>query len=107
MTRGYNELVGLQVTFSRTIPRYRMIHIYRWVKNEKTECTGTMRGFDIHRHLSVASIIEDVSNAYASVTQSIWRQMTDGCLTLLWQFDVKATPMELKLDGLWEHWCEK
>lgn len=106
MKRGYNELVGIQATFSRVISRYNFNHLYRWRHNGQTTSTGSMRGFDMHRHLPIAEICRSLCDTYAPAILSVWRQKTSACFTLFLQFEVGFTPQEAGLSGDWEHWAE-
>jgi len=106
MKRGYNELVGIQARFSKVIPRYSLIHLYRWRSNGVTASTGSMRGFDMHMHLPAAEICRDLRSAYAPAILSVWRQETDACFTEYLQLEVGFTPQDLGLQGRWVHWAE-
>lgn len=107
MKRGYNELVGLQVVLSRVIPRYRIVHHYRWYCYGKAKETGTLRGYDMRRDIPTDEVLSSFRDAYAPAILSIWRQITKGCLTEYYQFEVGATPLEMKFDGTWHHWAER
>ena len=106
MKRGYNELVGLQVKLSRVIPRYSLAHYYRWYNNGEVQATGTMRGFDMHRHLSTDELLRGFRDVYAPAILSIWQQVTKGCVAEYYQFEVGATPEEMNLEGAWQHWAQ-
>lgn len=106
MKREYNELVGLQATFSKVIQRYSISHFYRWRCNGQVAETGTMRGFDLHRHIPVVELLENLFQAYAPAILSIWRQVTDSSDTVFLQFEAGARPEQVGLPGPWEHWAE-
>lgn len=106
MKRGYNELVGLEVTLDRIIPRYSLTHHYRWWCNGQKETEGTLRSFNMRRHIPAAEILRNFRDAYAPAILSIWRLVTKGCLKEFYQFEVGARPDELGLLGPWEHWAE-
>lgn len=107
MKKRYNELVGLQVKLSRVIPRYSLAHYYRWYNDGNIKGTGTMRGYDMHRHLSTDEILRGLRDAYASAILSIWQQVTKGCIAEYYQLEVNATPSEMSLGGTWYHWAQK
>ncbi len=107
MTRGFNELVGLQVTLSRVIPRYSLAHHYRRYSDGELKESGTMRGYDMHRHIPAGEIVQSLRDVYAPVTLSIWQSVTPACITEYYQFVVGATPLEMGFDGTWRHWAEK
>lgn len=106
MTRGHNELVGLRVTLSRVIPRYRTEHHYRWRANGQTKKTGSMRGYDLRRSVPAATLLHSFRDAYASAILSIFRKVTRGCVEEYYQFAVGATPEAMGFPGNWEHWAE-
>ncbi len=106
MKRGYNELVGLRATFSRVIPRYSLTHLYRWKNNGATSKTGTLRGYDMRRSAPIASMVNSLADAYHGAILSMWRQVTDACITMYYQFEVGNEPKDVDLGGDWEHWAE-
>ncbi len=106
MKRGYNELVGLQVTLSRVIPRYSLTHHYRWLCDGEIKEKGTLRGYDMHRHIPSAEILSSLRDVYAPAILSIWQRVTKACITEYYQFEVRATPLEMGFDGSWRHWAE-
>ena len=106
MKRGYNELVGLKVSMSRVIPRYNLEHYYRWYCDGEVTEQGTLRGFDMHRHIPTDEILDNFRDAYAPAILSIWQQVTQGSISEYYQFQVGATPIEMKFDGLWSHWAQ-
>ena len=106
MKRGHNELVGLQVKLSRVILRYSLAHYYRWYRDGEIQGTGTMRGYDMHRHMDTAEILSSLRDAYAPAILSIWQQVTKGCIAEYYQFEVSATPEEMHLEGAWQHWAQ-
>lgn len=106
MKRGYNELVGLQATFDRDMPQYRLTHHYRWRTNGKTTEQGTLRSFDMRRHIPISEILHNLADAYAPAVLSIWHQVTEAFFNEYLQFEVGATPQELGLEGEWRVWAE-
>ncbi|MEE9367089.1 MAG: hypothetical protein V3W44_10405 [Dehalococcoidales bacterium] len=106
MSKGYNELVGIQATFSRVIPRYRLTHHYRWRNDGETATTGTLRGYDMHRHIPISEILHNLADAYAPAVLSIWHQVTEACFIEYLQFETGATPGQMHLDGEWRIWAE-
>lgn len=106
MRRGYNELVGLQATFSRVIPRYSLTHHYRWRTKGKLGKTGTLRGYDMHQYTSSLIILRGLRDAYAPAILTIWRCVTDAVVTEYYQFEVNATPAEMSIEGEWHVWAE-
>ena len=106
MKRGYNELVGLQATFSRVIPRYSLTHHYKWSKNGKTKGTGTLRGYDMQRHIPVDEVLHSLADAYAPAILTIWQKITKGCIAQYLQFEANASPAALDLDGEWHVWAQ-
>ncbi len=107
MKRGYNELVGLQVKLSRVIPRYSLAHHYRWYNDGELKGSGTMRGYDMHRHIPAEDIVQSLRDAYAPAILSIWQNVTKACITEYYQFRVGATPLEMGFAGTWQHWAER
>jgi len=107
MKRGYNELVGLQATFNRKIPRYALTHHYRWRENGKTKATGTMRSFDLHRDIPASEVMRSLRDAYAPAVLSIWQHVTKSVISEYYQFEVGAMPCEVGLDGYWRLWAER
>ncbi len=106
MKRGFKELVGLQVTLSKVLPRYSMTHHYRWLCDEQVEETGTMRSFDLHRYISTGEILRGFRDAYASAIKSIWRRVTKASVSEYYQLQTGATPDAMHLEGSWEHWAQ-
>lgn len=106
MKRGHNELVGVQVTFSKVMPRYRLTHFYQWRGNGKAKTHGTMRGYDMCRLVSADKILRSLRDTYAPAILSIWQQATPGCIKEYLQFDVGCTPLEMKFEGVWDHFAE-
>lgn len=106
MSRGYNELVGLQARFSRVIPRYSLTHLYRWKNKGVMSDTGTLRGYDMQRHAPIETLIRSLGEAYGPAVLSIWRQRTRACIVMFFQFEVGNEPKDLDLAGEWEHWAQ-
>lgn len=106
MTEGYNELVGLQVICSRLIPRYSLTHHYRWRVNGKQGKTGTLRGYDMHRHIPVTEVLHKLGDVYAPAVLTIWQHVTKAVISQYLQFEVGATPEQMNLDGEWHVWAQ-
>lgn len=106
MTKGHNELVGLQATFSKAVRRYSLTHHYRWRENGETTDKGVLKGYDMERHEPIAVCLECLRGAYAPAILSIWQQDAEGCFSEYYQFTPAATPEEVKLDGEWYHWAQ-
>ena len=106
MTRGYNELVGLQVICSRVIPRYRLTHHYRWRVNGKQGKTGTLRGYDMRRHIPIVKVLYGLADVYAPAVLTIWQRDTKAVISQYLQFEVGATPAAMNLDGEWHVWAQ-
>lgn len=106
MKRGYNELVGLQATFSRVVSNYRLTHLYRWRKNGVISEAGSMRGYEMKRHCTIAKLANSLMDAYAPATLSIWKQTTKYNIEMYLQFEVGNTPDKLGLLGEWIHWAQ-
>lgn len=107
MKRGYNELVGLTVTFSNVIKRYSLTHHYRWSNKGVQGQTGTLRGYDMRRHIPVDKVTRGLRDAYASAILSIWQLRTRAQFTEYYQFNVNATPTEMGFRGRWRHFAER
>jgi hypothetical protein len=106
MKRGFNELVGLAVTLSRVMPRYSLAHYYRWYCDGKVSEQGSMRGYDMKRHIPTDEVLLAFRDAYAPAILSIWQQVTKGCISEYYQFTLGATPLEMGLEGAWRHWAQ-
>lgn len=107
MKRGFNELVGIQVTFDREIPRYRMAHYYRWSHNGEVSETGTLRSFDMLMHVPSDKLLQNFRDAYAPAILSIWRRVTQTQISEYYQFRTKCLPSEMGFVGRWHHWAER
>lgn len=103
MSKGYNELVGLQVAFSNTTPEYTMTHYYRWTQDGKTSPTVVMQGYKLTRTETEKSIMDSLRLAYAPVILSIWEKETLSSASAYFQFQVGALPHELSFSGEWSH----
>ena len=106
MKRGYRELVGLRVTFSKVVPQYNLEHFYRWKSNGHSSPALHMRGYDMLRTVDIASIVRGLETAYAPAILSVWRQEDAISRSEFLQFDVGARPDECKLLGRWTLWAE-
>lgn len=106
MKRGYKELVGLQVTFSKVIDQYSLTHYYRWYKEGVFSPILTMRGYDMDRAEPEADILEGLRKAYGPAILSIWHQDTEAFFSEYQQLQPLARPDELVLLGEWIHWAE-
>ena len=106
MKRGFNELVGLQVTMSRVIPRYQLTHHYRWYCDGKVTQEGALRRYDMHRHIPSDAIVRSLRDAYAPIILSVWQRVTIASIEEYYQFAVGATPTEMKFEGKWRHWAQ-
>jgi len=106
MKRGFNELVGLQVTLSRVIPRYRLEHHYRWYCNGQITEKGVLRGYDMDRHIPSDAILRSLRDAYAPAILSVWQHVTKASIAEYYQFALGATPIEMKFEGKWRHWAQ-
>jgi len=106
MTRGYRELVGVQVTFSKVASTYSLTHYYRWKSGKEQSGVLSMRGYDMDRASTPEAIADSLRNAYAPVVLSIWKQDELASSAELLQFTVGARPDELGLPGTWTLWAE-
>lgn len=107
MTKGYNELVGLQVTFNHLAPEYTMVHYYRWTQDGVHSPTVIMHGYPLSRTETEESVIDGLRKAYAPAIMTIWLQETEKTEATYFQFQVAARPDELSLAGDWtivEQW---
>ena len=106
MKRGFNELVGIQVILSRVIPRYRITHHYRWYCDGKIKEQGTLRGYDMRRHISTDEVLRSFRDAYAPAILSIWQNVTKGSISEYYQLKVGATPREMRFERKWRLWAQ-
>jgi len=104
--RGHNELVGLRATMSKLFEQYSLTYHYRWMKDGQTADKGTLRGYDMKRHIPVRHVLRSLRFAYAPAILSIWRHDTQTCIEEYYQFEVGATPSEMGFLGSWEHWAQ-
>ena len=102
MTKGYQELVGLQVTFDKAVARYHLIHYYRTERVEIPPPALVMRGYDMDRHADIAVIQENLIQAYEPAILTIWRYETVLSASEYLQFHVRARPDELGIEGDWK-----
>lgn len=101
MKRGYNELVGLGITFSRILARYRLEHYYQWRVNGKPGHKGTLRGFDMRRDIPISEVLRSLGDAYEPAILSVWRKITDHVMAVYFQLEVHSAPEDLELEGEW------
>jgi len=107
MKKGYNELVGLQATFSKVIPRYSLTHHYGWMEDDVIISIGTIRGCDMHRYDPIIELMACLRNAYAPAIVSIWQQVTASYIREYYQLRPNFRPQSMGLPGRWDHWAEK
>jgi len=107
MKEGYNELVGLQATFSKVVPRYSLIHYYGWLDEGKITSIGTIRGYDMYRYDPIIGLMTSLRKAYAPAIISIWQQVTPSCIREYYQLRPEFPPQTMGLSGHWDHWAER
>lgn len=101
MTKGYLELVGLQVAFDNALPRYRLINYYRRTRVVMDRPTTVMRGYDLDRIETAKTIADAIRKAYAPAVLSIWAKDALDVTAEYLQFEVGATPTDIDLEGEW------
>ena len=101
MTRGYRELVGLQVTFSGIAPMYNIEHFYRWKANGVQSPTLTIKTYDMELTMPQADIVLGLERAFAAAVLSIWKEEKAGSNSEYLQFQVGARPDEVGLGDGW------
>jgi hypothetical protein len=101
MSRGYRELVGLQVTFDKTVHQYRLEHYYRWSKDRERSPVLVMRGYDMDYTEKQEDILASFRYAYAPVILTVWHQDVVLSESQFLQFEVGARPDEIGLGGDW------
>lgn len=106
MTKGFLELVGLQVTFSKVMPQYTLTHIYQHRANGHVSGPVTKRAYSYKRILRPDKIVSSLRDAYSGAIRSIWKRETLGCLSEYLQFVPGAAPRHLPLPGRWHHWAQ-
>jgi len=106
MKYAYNELVGVQATFSKVTRRYSLIHHYRWKKQNVVGKHGTMRTFEMQRYQPIKLLCRNLRDVYAPVVRAVWRQETDAHFSEYLQFPDGLIPGMAHLDGHWELWAE-
>ena len=101
MKRDYRELVGLQATFDNVLPRYHLVHFYRWKRIPVVEQIAVLKGYDLERKEAVADIIVGLRSAYQPAILSTWKSETVLRVSQYLQFEAEATPTDIGLEGIW------
>ena len=102
MSRGYRELVGLQVTFDKVVHQYHLTHYYRWKKDGVSLPVLLMHGYAMDYTEKQEDILSSFRYAYAPVILSVWHQDAALSESEFLQFDVGARPDEIGLGDDWE-----
>lgn len=106
MTKGYRELVALQVTFNKDATSYKIEHFYRWTTGNETSPMLTLRTYDMSLIVSHETVLDGLLKTYAPAILSIWQQVGLDSTSELLQFQVGGSPDELNLQGDWTLWAE-
>lgn len=101
MTADYRELVGLQAMFDKVVPRYCIVHYYRWKRTVLPEPIHVMRGYDMDRHETIAAITQSVCEAYAPAVLAHWSDETSLNKSLYLQLQENADPKDVGLGNTW------
>ena len=101
MSRGYRELVGLQVTFDKVADTYRLEHYYRWKKGKEQSVVLFMRGYDMEYTEKREDILSSFRYAYAPVIMTVWHQDVVLSESQYLQFEVGSRPDEIGLGDDW------
>jgi len=101
MKRDYRELVGLQAAFDKVVPRYHLVHYYRWKRIPVVEQVSELTGYEMERKESIDAIIASLRQAYAPALLTVWKSDVVLRSAEYLQFEVGATPADLKLAGVW------
>lgn len=101
MTKGYLELVGMQVAFATAQASYRLINYYRRTAVVMARPTTVMRGYDLDRIETAKTIADSLRKAYAPAILSIWTKDAVDIKAEYLQFEVGATPTDIDLEGEW------
>ena len=72
MTRKYNELVGILVTFPKDASHYTMDYIYRELCGDTWGKWKTQYGMDLPQLLRKTDILDGLGDAYAPVIVLVW-----------------------------------
>lgn len=106
MRKGYNELVGVQATFSKVTNRYSITMVYRWVTEGEMSTLGTQRSFDMKRFDPMKSIARCLREAYAAAVQVVWRRETGSSWEEYLQLKSGPAPYEFQEAAGWKMWAE-
>lgn len=101
MSKGYQELVGLQVTFDKAVARYHLTHYYRREPVEILPPTLVMRGYDMARKADINDILDSLRKTWEPAVLSIWQYDTILTASEYLQFQARARPDELEIEGDW------
>lgn len=101
MTKGYLELVGLQVLFDKVLPEYTLLHHYRKTIVKVPQHVVRMQGYAMVRDAKTEEIVESLRKVYKPVTLSIWNQDTILTASEYLQFFEGCRPDEVGLEGEW------
>jgi hypothetical protein len=101
MKTGYKELVGLQVTFDTALPRYRLVHYYRWKRIPEKEVIAVLEGYDMERLENIEDIKASFLAAYKPVVLSVWKGETVLHVSTYLQFEAAAAPADVPIEGIW------
>jgi len=101
MTPGYQELVGLQVTFDKVMPRYSLVHYYKRELVVVKRPILVMRGYDMVLQDDPGNVTASLRKAYQPAILTVWKQDTALSASEYLQFQVGSRPDELELDGEW------
>jgi len=101
MRAGYQELVGLQVTFDKVMPRYSLVHYYKQKLAVVKRPLQVMRGYDMVLEDDAKQVADSLRNAYQPAILTVWNaeSVLTSCTYL--QFHVGSRPDELELEGDW------
>ena len=106
MTRTYNELVGILVTFPKVAQQYRMDYIYRELRGDTWGKWKTQYGMDFPLVMRRKDIIDGLGDAYAPVIEGVWRCDDYLARQVYFQLNRRFIPPVPGIDGQFKLFAE-
>lgn len=101
MTRGYRDLVGLQVTFHTAEGTYTLTHFYQWKQDDEKAHVLSMKSYALPLVERSETIRDSLRTAYAPAVLAIWQRHEDKSVSEYLQFHTGAEPFQVSLSGEW------
>lgn len=101
------EVVGILLTFSKTLRRIRIQNVYRVKQSKGKGCVVLQNSVDKNAALTFSGIFTAFERLYEQRIEKVWISETNQVQARYYQFNKVDTPNWACLPGNWFQWAER